>query len=79
MRRYMPRYMLDTDMVSYALRGEGRVGARLLERRPRDLCLSVITVLRFLDKRSTTASCFIGAARRPLVVGPCGLIASPQA
>jgi tRNA(fMet)-specific endonuclease VapC len=40
----MPRYMLDTDMVSYALRGEGQVGTRLLEHRPRDLCVSVITL-----------------------------------
>jgi tRNA(fMet)-specific endonuclease VapC len=40
----MPRYMLDTDTVSYALRGEGQVGTRLLEHRPRDLCVSVITL-----------------------------------
>jgi tRNA(fMet)-specific endonuclease VapC len=45
----MPDYMLDTDTVSFALRGEGRVGARLLEHRPSQLCISSITVaeLRF--------------------------------
>ena len=40
----MPRYMLDADTVSYALRGRGQVGARLLEHRPSDLCISAITL-----------------------------------
>jgi tRNA(fMet)-specific endonuclease VapC len=40
----MPQYMLDTDTVSFALRGQGRVGARLLEHRPSELCLSSITL-----------------------------------
>lgn len=42
-------YMLDTDTVSYALRGVGNVGNRLLEHPPSDLCVSSITVaeLRF--------------------------------
>jgi len=40
----MPAYMLDTDTVSFALRGEGHVGARLLERRPSELCVSSITL-----------------------------------
>ena len=45
----MPRYMLDTDTVSFALRGRGRVATRLLEHRPSDLCISSITLaeLRF--------------------------------
>src|SRR6266508_3190893 len=45
----MPRYMLDTDTVSFALRGQGRVAARLLEHRPSELCLSSIALgeLRF--------------------------------
>ena len=45
----MPDYMLDTDTVSFALRGQGRVGARLLEHRPSQLCMSSITLaeLRF--------------------------------
>ena len=42
-------YMLDTDTVSWALRGRGRVAARLLEHRPSQLCMSSITLaeLRF--------------------------------
>ena len=40
----MPEYMLDTDTVSFALRGRGRVVARLLEHRPSELCISSITL-----------------------------------
>lgn len=36
--------MLDTDTVSYALRGEGRVAARILDHRPSELCISSITL-----------------------------------
>jgi len=45
----MPQYMLDTDTVSFALRGQGAVAARLLEHRPSQLCISSITLaeLRF--------------------------------
>jgi tRNA(fMet)-specific endonuclease VapC len=45
----MPEYMLDTDTVSFAFRGLGRVAARLLEHRPSQLCISSITLveLRF--------------------------------
>jgi tRNA(fMet)-specific endonuclease VapC len=41
--------MLDTDTVSFALRGHGRVAARILEHRPSELCISSITLaeLRF--------------------------------
>ena len=44
-----PGYMLDTDTVSWALRGQGDVAARLLEHRPSQLCISSITLaeLRF--------------------------------
>jgi tRNA(fMet)-specific endonuclease VapC len=45
----MPEYMLDTDTVSFALRGQGAVAARLLAHRPSELCISSITLaeLRF--------------------------------
>lgn len=46
--------MLDTDSVSFALRGEGRVGERILALRPSALCISSITLaeLRYgADKR----------------------------
>lgn len=36
--------MLDTDTVSYALRGHGHVGDRILEHRPSELCISSITL-----------------------------------
>lgn len=38
------RYMLDTDIISYALRGEGNAGARILEHRPSELCMSAVTL-----------------------------------
>jgi tRNA(fMet)-specific endonuclease VapC len=45
----MPDFMLDTDTVSWALRGQGAVPARVLEHRPSQLCVSSITLaeLRF--------------------------------
>jgi tRNA(fMet)-specific endonuclease VapC len=48
------KYMLDTDSVSYALRGHGNVASCILEHRPSELCISAITLaeLRFgADKR----------------------------
>lgn len=48
--------MLDTDSVSFALRGEGKVAARILEHVPSELCISAITLseLRFgADKRGS--------------------------
>lgn len=45
----MPDYMLDTDTVSWALRGQGAVATRLLEHRPSELCISSMALaeLRF--------------------------------
>jgi len=45
----MPRYMLDTDTVSFALRGYGRVAANLLGHPPSEIFISAISVaeLRF--------------------------------
>jgi tRNA(fMet)-specific endonuclease VapC len=40
----MLQYMLDTDTVSFALRGQGGVGMRVLEHRPSELCISSITL-----------------------------------
>ena len=40
----MPRYMLDTDTASFALRGQGRVGVRLLDHRPSECCISAVTL-----------------------------------
>jgi tRNA(fMet)-specific endonuclease VapC len=38
-----PEFMLDTDAVSCALRGQGDVATRVLEHRPSQLCISSIT------------------------------------
>ena len=38
-----PKFMLDTDSVSFALRGHGRVGERILEHAPSQICISAIT------------------------------------
>lgn len=40
----MPGYMMDTDTVSFALRGQGQVATRILDRRPSELCISSITL-----------------------------------
>lgn len=37
------KFMLDTDSVSFALRGHGRVGARIVEHAPSEICISAIT------------------------------------
>jgi tRNA(fMet)-specific endonuclease VapC len=47
-------FMLDTDTVSFALRGEGEVTKRLLEQKPSAVCISSITL----------AELAFGAARR---------------
>ena len=38
------KYLLDTDSVSYALRGQGDVGDRIRECKPSDLRISAITL-----------------------------------
>jgi len=48
------RFMLDTDTVSFALRGEGGVAGRLLQERPSAVCISSISL----------AELAFGAARR---------------
>jgi len=50
------QFMLDTDTVSYALRGQGKVAVEILKHNPSELCVSAITVaeLRFgADKRKS--------------------------
>ena len=37
-------FMLDTDTVSFALRGRGQVATRLLDHRPSEICMSSITL-----------------------------------
>jgi tRNA(fMet)-specific endonuclease VapC len=40
----MARFLLDADTVSYALRGEGQVAARILQHPPSDLAISALTL-----------------------------------
>jgi tRNA(fMet)-specific endonuclease VapC len=50
------KFMLDADTVSFALRGEGAVGSKLVEHAPSQLCLSAISLaeLRFgADRRGS--------------------------
>jgi len=52
----MPLFMLDTDTVSFALRGIGEVGNQLATRKRSELCVSAITIaeLRFgANKRAS--------------------------
>ncbi len=37
-------FMVDTETVSFALRGHGRVAACILEHRPSEICISAITL-----------------------------------
>jgi tRNA(fMet)-specific endonuclease VapC len=37
------KYLLDTNTISFAIRGVGRVGTRLQEANPEDVALSVVT------------------------------------
>jgi tRNA(fMet)-specific endonuclease VapC len=39
-----PRSMLDTDIISYAMRGEGRAAERILSQETTDLCMSAVTL-----------------------------------
>ena len=70
----MPRYLLDADTVSYALRGQGGVVARILKQAPSDLGISSITLaeLRFgaEPKRSQKLRKAIGAFVRDVEVLP---------
>lgn len=38
------KYLLDTDSISFALRGHGEVGSRIRATKPSDLCMSAITL-----------------------------------
>ncbi len=52
----MKKFLLDTDSVSYALRGHGNVGERLRSHRPSEICISAITAaeLRFGAERKAS-------------------------
>lgn len=68
------KHLLDTDSVSYALRGVGAVGARILAARPSDIGISAITLaeLRFgaERKRSRKLHALIDTFARTIEVAP---------
>jgi tRNA(fMet)-specific endonuclease VapC len=67
-------YLLDTDTVSYALRGVGNVGARLLSSAPSEVCSSAITLaeLRFgaEKRRSKKLHALITTFTRSVAIAP---------
>ena len=67
-------YLLDTDTVSFALRGAGRVASRLLAHRLSEVCISALTLaeLRFgaEAKRSRKLHALISTFVEPLAVAP---------
>jgi tRNA(fMet)-specific endonuclease VapC len=66
--------MLDTATVSFALRGQGRVGATIVKHRPSQLCVSAITVaeLRYgaARRKSAKLRALIDAFTGNIVVAP---------
>lgn len=78
----MRKYMLDTDTVSYALRGQGRVATRLVERPPSRLGISSITLaeLRFgaERRRSRKLHSLIDAFVESVAVLPLDAVAADR-
>lgn len=70
----MMKFMLDTDTVSYAMRGEGRVIDRLRAVGPSTVCISALTLaqLRYgaALRRSRKLSAHIDIIERSLTVAP---------
>lgn len=66
-------FMLDTDSVSWALRGQGAVAGHLLEHRPSQVCISSVTLaeLRFAAEASALA-------RRGQPIGTFDDVAQPR-
>src|SRR6185312_5381597 len=78
----MPGYLLDTDTVSFALRGEGQVAVHLLNRRPSEIHISSITLaeLRYGAgrKRSRRLHDLIDTFIAPITVLPFDQAAADQ-
>ncbi|HEY0781758.1 MAG TPA: type II toxin-antitoxin system VapC family toxin [Thermoanaerobaculia bacterium] len=78
----MPRYMLDTDTVSFALRGKGNAALRIRERRPSEVCISSVTLaeLRYgADlKRSQRLHALISTFVREVAVAPFDQMAADR-
>jgi tRNA(fMet)-specific endonuclease VapC len=72
--------MLDTDTVSFALRGEGNVALRIREHRPAEVCISSVTLaeLRYgADlKQSQRLHALISTFVRDVAVAPFDQLAA---
>ncbi len=78
----MHAYMLDTDTVSFAIRGEGQVATHLLEHRPSELCISSITFAELQygaeRRRSRKLHRLISAFVEPIEIMPFDSAAAVQ-
>jgi tRNA(fMet)-specific endonuclease VapC len=78
----MKTYMLDTDTVSFAVRGVGNVDKRILRHKPSRICISSITLaeLRFgvEKKRSPKLDQLVTAFVRGIHVAPFDEAAAAQ-
>jgi len=74
--------MLDTDTVSFALRGMGAVASRVLEQRPSSLCISslVLAELRYGAEKRRSKRLFrmIDDFVAPIVVEPFDALAADR-
>jgi len=74
--------MLDTDTVSFALRGEGNVALHLRQHRPSEVCISSITLaeLRYgADLRqSRKLHALIGTFVRDVAIAPFDQLAADR-
>jgi tRNA(fMet)-specific endonuclease VapC len=74
--------MLDTDTVSFALRGEGNVALHLRQHRPSEVCISSITLaeLRYgADLRqSRKLHALIGTFVRDIAIAPFDQLAADR-
>jgi tRNA(fMet)-specific endonuclease VapC len=78
----MARYLLDADTVSYALRGQGQVAARVLRHPPSEVCISAVTLaeLRFGAERKNPQALrrAIRAFVQEVAVVPCDAAAAER-
>lgn len=78
----MLRYMLDTDTISYAMRGIGRVADRLRKLRPSAVCISALTLaeLRYgaEKRRSRKLTADIDTIAGALIVAPFDRLAAER-
>jgi tRNA(fMet)-specific endonuclease VapC len=74
--------MLDTDTVSFALRGEGNVALHLRQHRPSEVCISSITLAELRCgadlRQSRKLHALIGTFVRDIAVAPFDQLAADR-